>query len=177
MDQIFCKFLDNIKKNMEAKGKSNEQISKTIFQVNENYKNSPIFEEIEYSDEDIDEYLDPEEKDDRDNDIMSQMIDFNLDKDVRAQQILDWQDYYQDKNVFSEEDMESVEDIDNRGVFGRTKLHTAVLNQDLEEIEKLLDSGANANIVDNNGFTPYQTANMEGYDDILNIFVQKGITK
>jgi len=177
MDKTFCTFLDNIKKNMEAKGKSSEQISKTILKVSKDYKNSPIFEKFDYSEEDIDDYLDPEEKEDRDNDIMSQLIDFNLDNDVRAQQILDWQKHYEDKNVFSAEDMVCSEDIDNKGVFGRTQLHTAVLNQDLKEIEKLLDSGANANIVDNNGFTPYQTANMEGYDDILKFFEQKGITK
>jgi hypothetical protein len=44
-------------------------------------------------------------------------------------------------------------DIDARGVFGRTALHMAVLNNSPEQVSSLLDAGIDFNIHDDDGLT------------------------
>ena len=181
MNKSFSLFLDNISENMREKGKTEGQIHQTLTKINDKYKNSPIFETItikDLEDEDFDDYLGTnDEKENRDVDIMAQMTESTLENDDRAQRILTLQEYYKDKEVFKDDEMEGTEEIDNRGIFGRTQLHTAVLAQDLATIEELLDNGANPHMVDNNGFTPFQTANVEGYEDVMALFVSRGIDK
>jgi len=176
MNKLFGLFLDGIKSNMKQKGKSDEQIVRVLTDINSRYLNSPIFEKIDLNDdEDFDDYMQEDAVEDKDNDIMVQMTDFNIKDDVRAQRILALQEFYKGKNVFPPEDLVNTECIDDKGAFGRTKLHVAVINRDLHEIVILLDSGANTKIADNNGFTPYQTAVLEEFNDVIELFVEKGI--
>jgi len=176
MNKLFSLFLDKIKSNMKRKGKNDEEVVAVLTKVNHRYRNSPIFEKIDLTDdEDFDDYIQEDAIEDKDNDIMVQMTDFNIENDVRAQRILTLQDFYEGKNVFPAEDMVNTECIDDKGAFGRTKLHLAVINRNLDEINILLDSGANTKITDNNGFTPYQTAVLEEFDDVIELFCEAGI--
>ena len=178
MDKLFSLFLDKIKSNMKAEGKSEEQTVRVLTEVNRKYRNSPIFEKIDLNatDEDFDDYM-QEDIEDKDNDIMVQMTDFNIEEDVRAQRILTLQDFYENKHVFPYEDLVTTECIDDKGSFGRTKLHLAVINKDLAEIVVLLECGASTKITDNNGFTPYQTAVLEEFDDVIELFNKRGISE
>jgi ankyrin repeat protein len=58
------------------------------------------------------------------------------------------------------------DDINARGKFGYTKLHCAVADEDLKLVVELLEMGADANIRDNSGSTPYQKALNRGYMEI-----------
>ena len=179
MDKLFSLFLDKIKSNMKAEGKSEEQTVRVLTEVNRKYRNSPIFEKIDLNatdDEDFNDYM-QEDIEDKDNDIMVQMTDFNIEEDVRAQRILTLQGLYEDKHVFPDEDLVTTECIDDKGAFGRTRLHLAVINKDLAEIAIILDNGANTSITDNNGFTPYQTAVLEEFDYVIELFNKRGISE
>lgn len=49
-------------------------------------------------------------------------------------------------------------DINYRGLFGFTKLHQGVVDKDVKKIKELLKAGANKNIKDNSGHTPFDKA-------------------
>ena len=54
---------------------------------------------------------------------------------------------------------------------GRTALHTAVIRLNLAKIESLLDQGADKDIQDEDGFTPYQIALVQGFVKVVQPFL------
>lgn len=179
MHKTFYTFLDNIKANMLSKGSSNEQIVHYLSLVGEKYKSSPIFEDLNLDefDDDMEEYMGTCFGNNASLDVINQMNSVVEEEDynVRALKIIELQEYYRDKNFFPPEDMESEREVDDRGAFGRTQLHEAVLRQDKDRIIELLDEGASTDIADNNGLTPYKTAILENYVEITELFKSRNI--
>jgi len=93
-----------------------------------------------------------------------------VDQRVQALQI-----YYEDRNPFSEGEQITEEDV--RGLYGRTQLHIAVLDEDLEEMKELVEGGANTNLKDNNGYSPYLLGVLEGKVKAIKLFKKLGIMK
>jgi len=183
MHKSFHSFLDIIKTNMAAKGSTNEQIVSCLSSVGEKYKNSPIFEDLDLDefDDDMIDYIEEkfgkEENIDKGLQVMAQMNSV-IDQDdlgEQANRIMILQEYYKDSNFFPPEEMESEREVDDKGAFGRTLLHEAVLRQDKDRIIELLEEGASTDIKDNNGLTPYETAILEDYTEIIELFKSKGI--
>ncbi|MFW6173202.1 MAG: ankyrin repeat domain-containing protein [Elusimicrobiota bacterium] len=83
--------------------------------------------------------------------------------------------YYQvqkEQNIVifgDEEKLEDTEEIDEKESFGRTRLATAALEGDLEQVIQLLSLGADPSIKDNSGHTPLQIAQMEGHQAIVDV--------
>ncbi len=58
-------------------------------------------------------------------------------------------------------------------VYGNSPLHYAVLANDVQMTESLLDAGANVNIVDRYGCTPLILASMLGFDKIAECLIER----
>ena len=87
----------------------------------------------------------------------------------REERILGWIDHYShEEPVFDDKD-------EDRGEFGRTELHKACEEGDLEKVKRLLDKGANPNLEDNNGYDSVSLSIIEGHDDIIEEFERSGI--
>ena len=98
----------------------------------------------------------------------------------RSQRIEKWRQHYEELEkqgtyVFdpSEQIVEGA--IDNRLEYGRTELHKAVCENDLNKIKQLITNRANSNLVDNNGCTPYELALLEQKTAIVDLFESLGI--
>ncbi|MFW6173767.1 MAG: ankyrin repeat domain-containing protein [Elusimicrobiota bacterium] len=183
-------FLSKISENLEKKNISRNKKEVIIEVVKEKYKDSPIFFDVESDIED--EEIDSTEiitndnietpSDDKFQSIMGQMNLIEAGEDSkeiesREERIKYWQEYYKDKNVFPSEDMISTEEIDNRGDFGRTALHNAVLQNDTDNIKELVQQGADVTIKDNSGNTPYRLALLEDCEDAIKALEELGVTK
>jgi hypothetical protein len=72
-----------------------------------------------------------------------------------------WRKYYED--VF---DVNKAKEIDEKGQYGRTKLHFAACSGDLEKVQELVSAGASCLIKDNSGFLAEDLAALEGYSEI-----------
>jgi hypothetical protein len=59
--------------------------------------------------------------------------------------------------------------INERGRYGYTALHRAVLEHDVAAVKDLLGQGARTDLCDNSGMTPIQKARLEGYKDLVTI--------
>lgn len=57
-----------------------------------------------------------------------------------------------------------------RGLFGRTRLHQACVLGDAKLVDSLIGQGFNANAIDNSGSTPIELAALQGHDDIIQVF-------
>ncbi len=73
--------------------------------------------------------------------------------------------------VFSPEDQES----EDRGKYGRTPLHIAVMDDDHDKIRELIANGANIDMRDNSGLTPFVYALLEGKTEIVKLFEELGV--
>lgn len=58
--------------------------------------------------------------------------------------------------------------------YGRTPLHYAALNGDIERVHQLLRSGANSNSQDDDGWTPLHFASQECHKPIVEALLQGG---
>lgn len=76
-----------------------------------------------------------------------------------------WEDYA-DENPMNE-----------RGELGKTLFHNAVESNNKEEVERLLNEGADPFVKDNSGYTAHQIALFEGYTEIVKFLEKKGITE
>jgi hypothetical protein len=94
----------------------------------------------------------------------------------REESIIEWRKHYEELEkqgiyVFSKE--EQIQEENARGNFGRTELHEAVNNNDIEEVKRLLENGADVTLKDNSGFTPLIIARLNGYADIITLLSEK----
>jgi ankyrin repeat protein len=131
----------------------------------EENKNLNIIQEMESN------YREENEEDAYKN-ISSTIINKQLSK---GQAISLWEKFYANKKVFTTEELN--EGVNKIGMFGRTQLHEAVLQEDFQKIEKMLNEGVDASIKDNNGNTAFKLALMEGKIKIVDFLKQKGISK
>ena len=58
---------------------------------------------------------------------------------------------------------------------GQTPLMYATLNNDSISVEMLLNAGANHQIGENDGYTPMDGANYNGFPDVLKILLQHNV--
>lgn len=84
----------------------------------------------------------------------------------KEQQILVLQEFYKDKQLFTQEELEYQNPLNEKGKFGRTKLHQAVLTGTLEDIKNLIAQGAEVKAKDNSGYTPLVLARLNGKKEI-----------
>lgn len=185
-------FLSKISKNLNETETPSDKKNRIIKAVEEKYKNSPIFFDIEEDDEIdsldvlIDNNIEETLEEDKFQSIMGQMTpkepeefreEESREEESREERIKYWQEYYKDKNVFPPEDMISTEEIDSRGNFGRTALHNAVIQNNPDKIKELIQQGADATIKDNSGNTPYRLALLEDCEEAIKALEELGVTK
>jgi hypothetical protein len=133
---------------------------KTIYQeIHNKYVNSHVFGEEIVIDEDDEEFVAP----------------LPTEEEIKEEKILALREYYRDKNVFPAKDIIDDESINARGIFGRTQLHLAILEENEESIRDLVNLGADSKIVDNNGHTPYIMAKIEGKEKSLKVLEELGV--
>jgi len=63
----------------------------------------------------------------------------------------------------------------NLGDYGRTPLHNAVIDSNIQLVKRLLDRGEYNKDQDNGGNTAFELAVLEGKDAIVEIFMDNGI--
>lgn len=89
-----------------------------------------------------------------------------------------WRDYYSSKPsdcpegewpLFREKDQ-----VD-KGEYGRGPLHRAVMDNNLEEVKKLISEGFDGKMLDNGGNTAFELAVLEDREEILDYFLCVGI--
>jgi len=105
--------------------------------------------------------------------------DFDLDFDEIIfeeqsinERIKKWQDYYNgvnpdgtERNPFANNTQEDINiPVDQ---YGNTRLHIAVINNDIEEIKNIIEQGADPNIKNNATFTPYALALLDEKQEIV----------
>jgi ankyrin repeat protein len=56
--------------------------------------------------------------------------------------------------------------LNTQGPFGNTLLHSAVVSNDIGEVRRLLEAGADPRIANREGQTPLRVAAILGHDDI-----------
>jgi CubicO group peptidase (beta-lactamase class C family) len=69
---------------------------------------------------------------------------------------------------------DSIIDLNQRDMYGRTQLHNAIYDGDKEKIELLLSNGADINAKTTDGLTPLHLAKIAGYKDIVALLISKG---
>ena len=71
--------------------------------------------------------------------------------------------------------MSCPEDVDNPdGDLGRTKLHEAAIEADIEECRRLIEQGEDLNIADKEGRTPLYFLCQDGDNDMVKEFLDHG---
>lgn len=94
----------------------------------------------------------------------------------KEERILGWQKYYEGlPPVFEEWEHES--GLNERGEYGRTKLHIACSKGELETVRELLEAGADYTLRDNHGYTPYILALLEDQQAVTEELEKRGITE
>lgn len=86
-----------------------------------------------------------------------------------------WQNYYSQKPVDCPETewplFKQTEKVDKQE-FGRGPLHRAIMNNNLDEVKKLISEGADVTMTDNGGTTPFELAVLEDRDEIVEYLLE-----
>jgi len=94
--------------------------------------------------------------------------------DVEAN-IEKWQDYYTEKpdDCPSEEwPIFRVKEQVDKKEYGWGPLHRAIMENDLDEVKKLISEGADTKMTDNGGNTPFELAVLEDRDEIVEYLLE-----
>ena len=170
------KFLCIVSRNLKRKGYSVLKRDKIFRALQRKYTNSQFLEPfVDHVDDEWETDTFHNTKEDKNLDIIDQMkmvVDDPVEKRIRR-----WQKHYEDKEVFTDDEMETTSSIDEKGDYGRTQLHLAVLSDDPEKIVKLLKDGADPKIKDNSGYTPHKLALLEECDLALEALEKFGVFK
>ena len=89
-----------------------------------------------------------------------------------------WQNYYTEKPddcPDSEWPIFRVKDQVDKGEYGRTRLHRAVIDNNLELVKELISEGIDVNMIDNGGNTAFELAVLEDREDIVDYLLGTGI--
>ncbi len=65
-------------------------------------------------------------------------------------------------------------DVNQKGVFGNTPLDTAAVRGNLEEVQALLEGGADPNIPCEKGATPLHDAVGQGHIEVVRLLLKSG---
>lgn len=68
-------------------------------------------------------------------------------------------------------------EINQAGMFGNAPLHVACVRGSVDEVEALIDGGADLNIKGENGNTPLHEAAIQGHLDVVKVLIQNGARK
>lgn len=63
---------------------------------------------------------------------------------------------------------------DQPGAMGSTMLHIAAWNGELDDVQALIESGANVNAVGDEGFTPLHSAAIKGRVEAIKLLLKSG---
>jgi len=179
---LFDSFMQNIEKDLRNKKYSEIQIKEKIAKISKKYKNEDCLKEIDFSGDD-DDWDDFDFVANTDNELsvirqmkpeVNDLKDVISDEMTIEERIKALSRYYKSKCVFNDDEM--VAENNMKGAYGRTLLHDAVLNGDLEEIEKLIEEGSSTKSKDNNGMTPYMLAVVEEKEEVVKKLKKMGIT-
>ena len=171
-------FLDKICQGLKKRGLSKGAIDFHMARLTEVYEKSPIFGELEiddYNDYQEEEFCDgvslpikPEEVN-TNNPFIIMNQTHNEQVEKRIHQLSEYYDKVQESRGevwFPPEEEEIVEAINVQGMFGRTLLIQAVIDGDLDEVNRIIKKGADIGIKDSSGNDALQSAILNGYDDI-----------
>ena len=171
MISLFEQFMSHVEKNCRSK--------KRVEEIRRRMKDEPCFDEPPEDDEGGYEFLKQYDdglaivrqmKKEKNWQTLSDVTYTGMDIEQR---ILALQVYYEDKNPFPKKDRIKKDNL--QGAYGRTRLHVAVLEEDLKCISELITSGANCKIKDNNGYTPYLLGVLEGKTKAIKLLKKLGI--
>jgi|19_taG_2_1085344.scaffolds.fasta_scaffold07910_3 ankyrin repeat protein len=174
-------FLNRIRKGLKARGLSKDAIAFHMARLTEVYSESPIFGELEIDDQ-YDDYQD-EEFEDGVKEIPAQLenpdtekapfeiLDRTHDEQVerRIHQLMDHYENVQKSRGevwYPPEEETAIDLLNERGMFGRTPLIQAAYDDDLKEVNRLLDLGANPALKDSSGNDALQIAVINGYKKV-----------
>ena len=79
--------------------------------------------------------------------------------------------------LFDEEEKIDIADINKRGLYGRTCLHEACLKGELDVVKRLVETGADRTIKDNNGHTPFRLAIIYHQKEVADYLRERRETK
>jgi hypothetical protein len=104
--------------------------------------------------------------------------DWGLDtyQEKKERRIRDLQCKYGDCFWGDNTDADQIKIHDIKGRWGRTPLHEAVIAEDLEEMEQLVQKGENVKIRDNNGHTPMQMAIFHSKKEVIERLNELGVS-
>lgn len=138
---------------MEQQDKTEEEILSALSFFREKYKDDEIFQSLMHKEEIEDVEL---TQDERINILQKQYQD-------HGEKTGEW--------VFTPDEQESEE----RGKYGRTPLHIAVMEDDYDQIKELITNGTDVNMRDNSGMTPFVYALLEGKTEVIKLFEELGV--
>lgn len=110
------------------------------------------------------------------NDYIDKSVEISsfFDSDIRIKK---WQDYYQKKPIDCppiEWPLFKASDFADKSEYGRTPLHNAIIDNDLDMVKKLIDEGIDINMKDNGGNTAFELGVLENRDDIIDWMIENG---
>ena len=89
-----------------------------------------------------------------------------------------WQNYYTEKPDDCPDEewpIFRLKDKVDKGEYGRTRLHRAVIDNNLDLVKDLLSEGIDVNMIDNGGNTAFELAVLEDREDIVDYLLGTGI--
>ena len=93
--------------------------------------------------------------------------------ELTTERIIALEVFYEDRNPFPK--TERVSEENTQGMYGRTRLHNAVLEEDLDAISELINGGIDYTLKDNNGYTPYLLGVLEGKTKAIKRLKKHGV--
>lgn len=175
----YRQFIQNIDKKLQNAGVSPERREKALADLERKYRDSDIFCPV--CEMDQEEEDDIEEQEEPAMEVFAEPFGgVSLSPTMTPEQrIMAMQKYYETKNVFDRSEMIDMDNspINQQGAYGRTKLHDAVIANDMNLVRDLIANGADPAIPDRNGHTPYTMALLHEREDIITFFEEIGVTE
>jgi hypothetical protein len=173
MDDYKC-FLKIIRANLARKYKDKEKRRRIFERIAAKYRNSEIFSQLEFEDEDVEDEQLADKVLARDNCFGDKNGFPELNGVPREKRVEMLRKCYGHcKPVFSKSEMIPI--VDERGKYGRTMFHDAVIAGDCKQIQRLYEAGADPDIRDNNGHTPFMLARLRVMKEVIEVFLKLGI--
>jgi len=170
----YDKFISIIEKNLTDKKYDIQTQRRMLAKIQEHFKNSEIFKPLS-------QYLEDEEVV---GDFLHVVVNCfgqfgegfaGIDDVPREDRVGVLRKCYTKCSPFS--DSEMIQPINERGQYGRTLLHEAVIASDRKAIVELLKKGANPYMVDNNGNTPLAMARFNENENMVGYLMRLGVNR
>ena len=165
-------FIGNVKKNLARKRRFNKKKKQAILKaIEEKYTNSGLFTPVSQIIEDTENIRNLLHA--RTNCFGPKEGFPNIDDIPREDRVPALRKCYEDCPVFPQR--ATINPLNERGLFGRTPLHEAVISENRKAVSKLIHQGANTYKKDNNGHTPLMLAKFNEQDDMVEFLEDLGI--